>query len=327
MSSTLVSGDLHLTDLPREDYRHVFMEKTLPTMLREHKCSRLILLGDITHEKSNHSAELVNRIASEIEALAKICRVVVLAGNHDRVGDNIPFFEFLNKLNCVTWISKPTIIGDEAFLPHTKDYRKDWKGLNFSSLEWVFAHQTFQGANVGPRKLEGIPLDYFPPKSNIISGDIHVPQIIKNDGSIVVYYVGAPYRVNYGDGYTPKIMIIEKGYLPKFFPVPGPKKVLLEIKSIQDLLDGKTYIQGDMLKIRVMLNQFEKWPEIKKEIQDWGDHNGYVIHTIPVISAQVHAKKLANFSKKSVTDQLLSYAERRGISDKVLKTGLTLMEK
>src|SRR5205814_1607714 len=89
------------------------------------------------------------------------------------------------------------------FLPHTNNYKRDWKGLDFSKYQWIFAHNTFQGANIGPRRLEGIPTSIFPRNAKVISGDIHVPQ---HFGPIE--YVGAPYRIDFGDDYEPRVLFL-----------------------------------------------------------------------------------------------------------------------
>ena len=327
MTSTLITADLHLDDNSKNEYRHDFMEKTLPSLLKKHDCSRLLILGDIANEKDHHGAELVNRIASQLETLAKICPVIALAGNHDRIGSYIPFFHFVGKIKNITWISAPKIVGMEAFLPHTNNYKADWKGLDFKGLAWVYAHQTFAGANVGPRKLEGIPLDYFPPHTQIISGDIHVPQTINsNNGPVLVQYVGAPYNINFGDDYKPKVLLV-KGKDMSPIAVPGPRKHLIEVDGLGSLEGIPEFEEGDMIKVRMTLNQdqFEKWPEIKKQIQEWG--KGYVIAMIqPVLNAKVRAKKISNFSRKSDIDQLQTYAGKRAVSDKVLEAGLKLMD-
>ena len=105
--ASLVIADLHLTSNPRDEYRFDFLEKTLPAMLRRYKVDELILLGDITHQKDNHGAVLVNRVVNDIKVLSKnVGCVIIDLGNHDYANPQHPFFKFLRHLPGVRFIPK-----------------------------------------------------------------------------------------------------------------------------------------------------------------------------------------------------------------------------
>jgi len=67
----------------------------------------------------------------------------------------------------VRWLNKVTRLAigkaDCLFLPHTRDYKKDWAELpDLEEITWVFAHNTFEGASSEHgKKLSGIPTDMF----------------------------------------------------------------------------------------------------------------------------------------------------------------------
>lgn len=318
--ATLITSDWHLDNQTRNGYRHMFVEKTLPELIKTYKYHRLILLGDLCQDKDRHNAELVNRVVEQITRLATLCEVIILRGNHDYIDPGNPFFAFLAKLRVdIVWINKPTFIGSELFLPHTRDHQRDWKGLDFKKASRIFAHQTFAGANVGPRTLDGISLSVFPEGIDVISGDVHVPQRIKN-----LRYVGAPYTINFGDNYKPRVLILRDGKITTF-SVPGPRKILLEIDNVDEL---PVLNRGDMVKVRVKLARFEDFHLVQKTTLEWAQKHGYSLHAVQPIMNSHRSKnrKAANTAAKSDADHVRSYAGKVGVSAEVLTTGLQFIE-
>jgi predicted phosphodiesterase len=317
---SIVSGDWHLDGNSRNEYRHTFVEKTLPDLVKTHNYDRLVCLGDLCQDKDRHSAELVNRVVDSITMLSKLCEVVILKGNHDYIDPSHPFFGFLKTIKDVTWIGKPTFLGDELFLPHTRDCQRDWKGLSLGKAKRIFAHQTFQGANAGNHIMDGIPLSVFPEDVDIISGDVHVPQKIRN-----LRYVGAPYTINFGDTYKPRVLIL-RGDKITTLPVHGPRKVLIEIDNPRHMPEVELHA-GDMIKVRVKLDKFEEFQKIKKTTTEWAAGHGCFVQSIqPIVSSKTSVKGKAAFTVKSDADQVRAYAGKVGVSEAVLEIGLQLME-
>jgi predicted phosphodiesterase len=172
----IVTGDLHLSHNPRDSYRFDFMT-WLEKYARKRKPDQIVIAGDLTEEKDRHPAELVNKVVAHVHALAQICPVVALEGNHDYKDEGHAFFAFLSRIPNTRWISKPTVIGDVLFLPHTNNYKRDWADIDLGAYDTRVCHQTFTGASVGfGRALDGIPLDVLPRNGVTLCGDIHVPQ-------------------------------------------------------------------------------------------------------------------------------------------------------
>lgn len=330
----LITADLHLNDLPRDAYRHDWMRTILPSLLRKHKAELLLILGDLTDDKDSHSAWLTNSIVDHLNNLTEICPIIVLQGNHDYVVAENPFFEFLGQIEGITWIgsicdpyqiSGP--LGHALFLPHTANYKRDWAEFNFQKQDLIFAHQTFQGASIGPRKLDGIPTDIFPAHSLVISGDIHVPQTFAQ-----ITYVGAPYLCDFGDDYKPRVLLLDQNTLKlQSIPSPGPQKRLIEIGSIADLNRQRMLNKGDILKVRVALaaKDHARWPAIQDEVKAWGADNGYVIYLVqPQVVNTAGGKAKARKVDTRSDEQLLElYAQSRAVNETTLKTGKTLMGK
>ncbi len=328
--TTLVVGDPHLNDNPRDRYRHEF-QKQLRAMVKKHDVNLTIILGDLTDVKDYHGSWLVNEIVGHLWKLSQLCEVIVLKGNHDYINPDTPFFKFLGKIEDIEWINEPTnsnrSFGRMLFLPHTNNYEKDWRYVfSGEQFDWVFAHNTFEGAQVGARRLEGIPLSIFPKNVQIISGDIHYPQTIGN-----LTYVGAPYTCHFGDAYDPRVLLIDDEkhlYQVHSIPCSGVQKRLIEIKSLKEL---DMYDTGeDILKIRYILpsSKSDKWPDIKAEIKEWGKGQPFTIESIhPVMEHEgTDAIVRARGSRKSDADLIKEYVKRTGASEPTLKTGLKLIE-
>src|ERR1700693_3158967 len=236
--SILITSDLHLSESPRDMYRPDFMA-WFKEQAKKLKADHGLILGDLTEVKDHHGSWLVNEIVKHIYDLAQLSRVTVLRGNHDYIDPDSPFFAFLNELENVTWINIPTRFKldswDCLFLPHTRDYKKDWPtSLLQINHDWIFAHNTFEGADIGHgKRLSGIPQTIFREDAYIISGDIHIPQELEK-----VIYVGSPYRVTFGDTFKPRIILIKNSGYASIY-CPGPYKQLVEIKTLDDLQNQK----------------------------------------------------------------------------------------
>ena len=78
--STLVTADLHLNNNSRDSYRHAFIGELIE-LIKAHKVDTLLVLGDLTHEKDCHNAELVNAIINT--TLYILQSLPVLKGNSE----------------------------------------------------------------------------------------------------------------------------------------------------------------------------------------------------------------------------------------------------
>lgn len=325
----LVTGDWHFSDNPRDEYRHQWQKK-LRAMVKKHNVTRTIVLGDICEKKDYHSAALVNRVVGHFARLARLCSVIVLKGNHDYVSEDSPFYEFLKRIPNVTWIGIPTDMIDVGlFLPHTNDWQRDWAKIKLSDHKWIFAHQTFEGARVGTRKLKGVRTDLFHPDSTIISGDIHQPQQIGYN----LFYVGAPYTVDFGDDYEPRVILIDKGKRQSI-PCSGPQKRLFTVDtkgSVLKLTGTNDHDhEKDILKIMVKLEKKDQpdWINIKNKIKSMFEDDGYVVHSVlPLMDKSPTVHRLAKRQARTDKQLLQDYAVQQGMDERVLKTGLFIMEK
>lgn len=332
--SALISADLHLSDNPRDAYRHKFLTTTFLGLVKKHKVDLVIIGGDLTESKDNHSAQLVNSIVDFIYQLSALSEVVILRGNHDYLNPDFPFYRFLRRIEGVSWINQPyeckESIGNCLYLPHTNNYERDWKRFDFSEYDWIFSHNTFAGA-VGDNgfTLEGIPIEIFPANAKVISGDIHKPQTLGP-----VTYVGAPTTIDFGDDYDPRVLLIEQGRL-KSIPCEGPQKRVINLKAGigEDWKPVflKSAKAGDIVRVKVKINAktMDKWAEIKSEIRQWCERYKLILHDckpeVDLTQTRMTGQKVAQ-PLRSDEQIMKDYSQLRQVHPSYLDTGLELMK-
>lgn len=330
----LLLADPHITDDPHEDYR-LLLRKEVTRAVKKYKADVIIVLGDLTVEKNRHSAWLVNWWVDTIVRWSKKVPVIILKGNHDYTDSSLPYFKFLSNLpNTVKFIVKPTVLPMEnekrvLFLPHTRDYKSDWKKYDFTDYGYIFTHQTFAGARASNDKvLEGIPHSIFDDiKGKVWSGDIHVPQSIGP-----IEYVGAPYRIDFGDRFKPRMVFIGRGGNSKNISWPGALKHLVVVESVPQLGKVKDVKRNDLVKIRYRLSRsdYVKWPEIRAKLLAEGTDRGWVVRGIEV-EPKDKVIEMKTLPKKLVSIQdprkvLKAYAKKNKVDLKTTKLGLKLLK-
>jgi len=309
------------------------VEKTLPKLIDDYDVDLLLFLGDVTEEKDEHQAELVNRVVRAFAELSELCPIVCLQGNHDWLSSPAnPFFGFLGQLERIAWISRPIPLnqlptvpedailpGKTLLLPHSANPDRDWAKIDFKSYDTVFAHQCFAGASSESGfQLGGVPLSYFPSKLKIIAGDIHKPQTLGN-----LTYVGAPYSVDFGDNYKPRVLIYDGKWTS--VPVPGPQKRLIEIKkSILELEECPCpWRPGDILEVRVPVEGYDEWPKLYETLKNWATTVEVILHVAKPVIQGVATRKLIPEKRTSRSDKelLQEYGQKRKLADSYIRAG------
>jgi calcineurin-like phosphoesterase family protein len=325
----LVTSDLQLQDGPRDRYRTDFVVKTLPELISKYKADQLLVLGDICEKKDFHPAPLVNEIVSCFSDLSQKCQIIILQGNHDHVHKTAPYFEFLSCFENIYWISVPTVRDDCLFLPHTREYKKDWKGVNFSGHDFIFSHNIFDGVKANGQKLSGIPLSVFPDDAFVISGDVHHPQSLG-----VVTYVGSPCLCDHGDDYQPRVLLLD-GLDVKSIKVYGQQKRLIwcsvnKIAGVRELAFDHDANANDIVKIKVELTMEDvaQWPEIRQEVEQWAIKNKFVVNSIvPEVEYVVGERaQVIQGDKKTDIQYLDAFVKRSGADEKTAAIGQEIID-
>jgi len=325
--TTLITSDLHLNDHPRDAYRHDWQAWLCESVIA-HDVSDLYIIGDLTDAYDRHGSWLVNTIVGHVAALANMCRVFIIRGNHDAADPAAAFFAFLNVVPNVRFISDPAevtdpVLGRIILLPHATDPKRDWPDLARYGVG--LAHATFAGTKVGDFTLDGVPLDLIPKGMRIIAGDFHVPGAIGP-----VTYCGSPYTVDFGDDFKPRVLLVGAGRKMTSLPSPGRQKRLVEVDSVAQLLRVKGLASGDILKVRIRIAPEDRarWGELVAKVREWGEQdNDFVVHTVEPVSRErqqpmaTKRRQLARSDDELVKD----YAKARALDAATTKTGLAIV--
>ncbi len=197
---------------------------------------------------------------------ALVSEVLILQGNHDYLRAGHAYFEFLNHLPGVRFITRPyedTLTDGPAtlWLPHTKTPSKDWADLDTTHFDYVFMHQTVGGAVASNgQKMDGENVPDMSAWGKVYSGDIHVPQKIKG-----VEYVGSPYHVHFGDSFDPRLVLIDRRNRPVDLHFPCIRRETVTVSSLRDL-KRREFRPGDQIKLRFDLTEADKheWRTLRR---------------------------------------------------------------
>lgn len=192
--------------------------------------------------------------------------VLVLKGNHDGVDENLPYFDFLNHIEGLSFVTHPTYLENKfLMLPHSKSPEADWQLEDIRRAKYIFCHCTVSGSkSESGIELEGVSLDWFADtKAKIYAGDVHVPQKVGN-----VEYVGAPYPIRFGDKFHPRAVLLSGDGTAEDLHYPSPKRVTLDLDIEQGALLPSYLQANDQVKVRVHLrrSEYSAWHSLRKEV-------------------------------------------------------------
>lgn len=329
---SLVTADLHLSANQRDRYRVDTMRR-LAKLAKAERVEQTIILGDLTEEKDRHSDWLTNQVVEIVRAFSELGIVYILQGNHDSYSDpDCPFFHFLRHMQQVRWVGRPTSfvtkgIGRVLWLPHSRDYKKEWAGLPFKDHALIFAHCMFVGTKLDNGRIAdgGVPLSVIPRGARCIAGDVHIPQTIGP-----VQYVGAPYTVDFGDSYKPRAIILDGDRQSDLSLDRYPQKRLIEYDGRANELDQIDRCnKGDILKVKVSLPRTAAalWPGQRDKLRAGYEKLGMIVHSIvPVIDETIGPRvKVREAVVKSDEQVMREFARHRGVSKNVLRQGEKLL--
>ena len=279
----IITADIHLTDKPSDLYRW----DLFPWLIKQVDGDKtLAILGDLTDAKDRHSAKLVNRLTYAMQDLSRAFDMVLFVkGNHDYVDKDNPFFGYLRTLDNVHVIAtEPAAfeINGRIVLavPNSVDFAAEYEGYPWNDYNVVLTHQTYDGCiTENGTRLGGVPPSIFKGfKGKVWSGDIHAPQKV----GPVIEYVGAPYRVRFGDRFQPRVVqyaVATKRTLDLKYSCPS--KHVVTIGNIADIYkpEHRAMKAGDQVKVRVLLKRadYAGWPVLQAEIKALAAERGWLL--------------------------------------------------
>ena len=325
----LVTSDIHLTDRPRDAYRFGLFS-WLAKQQRKYGVTATFILGDLTDKKDNHSSKLVNSIVDGLTMLAP--PIYVLKGNHDFIDPENPFFGFLNRIDGLRFISKPTFLKDlgVAMIPHQPNQQAFDEACRVipPGAAGVMLHATFEGAIAETgRRLSGLQWPLVSEKSAgrvTLAGDIHRPQRLTNG----VIYVGAPYTVRFGDDFEPRALLVRDGKLQNLH-YDCPRKWVFNIRDADELKQAKAKA-GDQVKVRLEL--------AREEAVEWQTQKQRVLATCKALGLEVYGVELIvnsnsrreritaeNSPTKTARQVLTSFCKAENVAASVKRAGMELL--
>ena len=262
----LIIGDLHLTDKPRDAYRFDIFP-WIRKMQVKYRPTATYLLGDLTDSKDNHSATLVNKIVDGLWSI----HPTAVRGNHDySANQKNPFFDFVNYIEGIQFITDAQTIGNVAIIPHYRSQAEfDQAVRDCGKADMYLCHQTFDGAIAETgRRLTGLsasPIELMKPRLGVYAGDVHKPQ-----RAGIVTYVGCPYQVRFGDDFEPRCLLVDNQGNERELRFDAPRKWSLVVRDKFDILNDDYLCEGDQVKLTIELTREEApdWKSIKQGVLD-----------------------------------------------------------
>lgn len=215
-------SDIHIRNFQRLDeyteQLNCFIEKcrTIAAQYDPQEV-RILIAGDLVHQKNNISNELFMFCSYFIRKLEEIAHVIILAGNHDLIVNNVARTDTLTALFQTAKFTNSTFIDarlgyesgclvddnitwavysiyDDYQRPDIENYQKD--GQTIVGLY----HGMIVGAtlNNGCVADSGINGNTFDGCNCVMAGDIHKRQVIRY-GNTNVIYPGSLIQQNFGE--------------------------------------------------------------------------------------------------------------------------------
>ncbi len=233
---------------------------------------RLYDLGDITNDKANLRAEVVNRLIETMTyAEDKGVSVTLLVGNHSLINEKSKenALEFLSRY--ATLVRSDALLHEFLLLPYKanpSEFTADVSNIPAKAV--VLAHQGLKGALPGHYSFDhsAVSKQALPDGLNVFSGHYHNGQTLPLPGGGSWTYVGNPYTLTFGEaGDTPKgfLVLFEDGTFERI-PCNLRKHVVVErtVETSRNPIPGLN--SDDLLWLKVTGNAVELANVDKEEL-------------------------------------------------------------
>lgn len=244
-------SDLHLKIYKDHDLYRLILNKAFAEW-REHNPDRIVFSGDLVHSKNQMSPELIDMIAWVLTECSKICRTIIIPGNHDFLEAN------MGRLDAITPVVESLGNSNIVYYKNRGVYEDDNVNWCVYSLmdhnippDFVFSDKKnigiFHGAvhglktDVGHIFTEGYDTNKFSGCDIVLCGDIHKRQIFNIPNNKKAYMVGSFIQQDYGEtvkshGYGLYDLETEEY---TFFDIKNPRPFFsFKITSIDDIING-----------------------------------------------------------------------------------------
>lgn len=249
-------SDVHIRLFKRHDeYQQVFNK--LYDELKELKPDRIILTGDIVHSKNQMTPELIQMVSSFLNSLSKICKVIMIPGNHDFVHANMerldaltPIVEALDNDNII-YVKESSVLVDEnvnwyCWSQLTDNNIPQPKVLNSNKKIGIFHGPIVSSqTDLGFMFEDGYDLENFNCCDFVICGDIHKRQSMTTQKGVEVVYTGSIIQQDFAEPITGHgYMVLDIDTLQYgFVDIENEKQMMhFRISSYEDIENEKEYL-------------------------------------------------------------------------------------
>jgi DNA repair exonuclease SbcCD nuclease subunit len=183
---------------------------------------RIVISGDLMHQKNTISAELISFVSSLIRQLQEIAKVIVIAGNHDLIVNNS------SRKDAITGLFETASFDNAFFLDYELDFQSGY--IIDDNITWAvysiyndylrpdidkakeeypnnkvvgLYHGVIVGCSLynGSVMDAGVTKDIFDGCDCVMAGDIHKRQELKRN-DVTIVYPGSLIQQNYGETVT-----------------------------------------------------------------------------------------------------------------------------
>lgn len=179
---------------------------------------RILICGDVVHQRTDITNELIIFVSSFIRRLSEIAKVVIYSGNHDLLVNN------QSRIDTLTGIFETAQFDNAVYLDSLLDYKSGC--VNDDNITWALYsihdnykkpdieridgntvvglyHGVLVGAqlNNGTVMENGVEADIFEDCDCVMAGDIHKVQEIRR-GDVDIVYSGSLIQQNFGETVT-----------------------------------------------------------------------------------------------------------------------------
>ena len=207
-------ADIHIrTYRMHSEYVAMFGElyKTVGELTEDYEYDevRIVIVGDLVHQKITISNELLIMTSEFLSELAKFAPLVVVAGNHDllennkdRVDSITPMVKLMNNPNIKYYKEKKCYPDDNIVwcnysvfehnerpdIEAAREFENRLPGeTNFKYIGLYHAPVLGATTDIGYEFDTGTPIDHFHGCDAVLMGDIHKRQTFELDGAPIAY--------------------------------------------------------------------------------------------------------------------------------------------
>ena len=207
---------IHFSDLHIKLYKdHARYRKILEKCFKEWTKvapDRIVFTGDLVHSKNQITPELLDMVTWVLSECAKICKTLVLIGNHDFLENNLerldtlsPIISTMDNIN-ILYLKEGGIVEDDnirwVIYSLMNGNKKPSINKIPNKIYIGLFHGPIQGlvTDMGFAFEDGYSTSEFEGCDIVLAGDIHKRQVVDIPNGKKAYMVGSLIQQNFGEG-------------------------------------------------------------------------------------------------------------------------------